>query len=74
MQNNEHTNGIPNVFVQPNVQPHHGTNGNGAVPDQPKPAENVKVQIAIKKHLFQGVPGGPKKECMWPRDNESDED
>ena len=52
-------NGIPNVFVPPNVQPHHGANGNGTVPEQPKPAENIKVQIAIKKHLFQGVPGGP---------------
>ena len=39
-------NGIPNVFAPPNVQPHHGTNGNGTVPDQPKPAENIKVQIA----------------------------
>ena len=52
-------NGIPNVFVPPNVQPHHGANGNGTVPEQPKPAENIKVQIAIKKCLFQGVPGGP---------------
>ena len=40
-------------------QPHHGTNGNGVAPVQPRPVENIKVQIAVKKHLFQGAPGGP---------------